>query len=939
MKHIRTLTKFTLASALALISLVACQREEEFGQKNNPTYNPADNTVKTDFYLTVSTANGPEETTKTTADWVQAGSSTAKSGTKFLGMEAVHLLTYDIGKGGYQNFYFNPWKNGTEKQAATRDFDLGQLLPENAISENNQSRSVELALPLDTDCVVLYGKAKKTQTSDLQGAVSTKGDVSDLSTLRFSLVPRLSEEKKFKVGAVAFSRMLNFILCAGLIQEERQFDSNEKLIKGFWWSTTGEKDRRYGFWWPLPAEGSDAETDLAAYAAAEKLMDPSKESVYTKAGPSDYQVQVPSIDPVTGNPVLDPETGEPVMVTEHRDYSDYTWHQGQLSWKQLGQMYNYKYDADENGTNPTSITPQGMALSPLGETLGEAYAVLTKIEYRETQKIDPETGKPMYEEDDDEDPDNDKPIMEKTVTELRAGSAQAVLRTMEDLYSIVDKASQARSTGWEEYACQLLADVIKERMGWFFSMESTGFYYKTSSGKGQFSSSDISKLIGDLELLDNPNDGFNSDDMNDFFNKDYFPTSEGKGGFPLNLDLPGGAACLECNVVADQSLIQYPIGNKQMDTFSYTMDIPAYGMGGATFPILNYRYPVELMYYGNSPIRTKNDAENDWPKSATAWDGTHWTNHGWVDGGAPSEVTSTTRSVAMIKHINYGNALLKSRIMYGNGVTVLKDNNHDIHPSETDNDVPLTGLVVTGLVVGGQPDAVCWDYTRAANNNDIKWQWVANTAEPDKIGHFTDNGAEINFGTNQFNKMIYDKVADMAISTYIAEPANPNDDTITAVYTPCWDNYDATKDADQQQDVYVALEIRNDTGEDFWGELNLIRKGGTFYLVGKLDMKSANAKRPAGYKILEGTTNGWDLSRSNYNYPPYHPETGETISVPRIFMQDYMTTANLILGQDCLKHAYVTVPDLRSSQVSLGLFIDMSWSKGLSFDVQMGAGN
>lgn len=49
-----------------------------------------------------------------------------------------------------------------------------------------------------------------------------------------------------------------------------------------------------------------------------------------------------------------------------------------------------------------------------------------------------------------------------------------------------------------------------------------------------------------------------------------------------------------------------------------------------------------------------------------------------------------------------------------------------------------------------------------------------------------------------------------------------------------------------------------------------------------------------------------------------------------------MTTANLILDADCLKHAYVTVTDLKSSQVSLGLSIDINWNTGLEFDVNMG---
>ena len=49
-----------------------------------------------------------------------------------------------------------------------------------------------------------------------------------------------------------------------------------------------------------------------------------------------------------------------------------------------------------------------------------------------------------------------------------------------------------------------------------------------------------------------------------------------------------------------------------------------------------------------------------------------------------------------------------------------------------------------------------------------------------------------------------------------------------------------------------------------------------------------------------------------------------------------MTKANLIIKEDALKHAYVTVPDLRSSQVSLGVSIDMEWESGLAFDVELG---
>ncbi len=45
-----------------------------------------------------------------------------------------------------------------------------------------------------------------------------------------------------------------------------------------------------------------------------------------------------------------------------------------------------------------------------------------------------------------------------------------------------------------------------------------------------------------------------------------------------------------------------------------------------------------------------------------------------------------------------------------------------------------------------------------------------------------------------------------------------------------------------------------------------------------------------------------------------------------------MTTANFKFDTYSLQHAYLTVPDLRSSSVTLGLSVDLQWSTGLTFD-------
>jgi hypothetical protein len=46
-----------------------------------------------------------------------------------------------------------------------------------------------------------------------------------------------------------------------------------------------------------------------------------------------------------------------------------------------------------------------------------------------------------------------------------------------------------------------------------------------------------------------------------------------------------------------------------------------------------------------------------------------------------------------------------------------------------------------------------------------------------------------------------------------------------------------------------------------------------------------------------------------------------------------MTTATFKIGATSLQNAFVTVPDLRSSQTSLGLSVDLNWRPGLNFDV------
>ena len=808
---------FILTGLMAVISLAACQRESEVTTPN-PTYDPVTNTVKTDFILNVSTNTGKD--TKTTAEFAQVNSP-------FLGMDEVHLLAYDLDFSNTKHgpFYFRTKDTKGNKVAASRDFNLGTLLPANSVNSTNASRTIELSLPLGTNCVVLYGKALKTHSDDLQGKTDASGDPADLSTLTFALSPRLTNHAAFEAGSYFFSRMLTCFILSGKVNEKEG---------GFWGNATGIKDNSFAFWYPIPSD-----------EVAEKLP----------ANPTDQQTAVSDVD---GN--------------------TYTFYRGQLSWKQLGTMYDYMFDGstvtDPNKFVKTENATNGvyMTLAPLNEVLGEAYSALVNI----------------------------KSNSEKGLVELRAGSASAVLRIAQDLYAVVERVAGATATSWEEEAARQLGVVIKEKMEQFFVMKNGTLNFLSTAGGNV----DVAALITALGKNTKPDEyAANLSILSTYLDESYFPGTSNEG-FPVNVGLPFGGAIMTSVIDADQH---------NVDTFQYTEDIPAYGFGTSTFPIANYRYPAELMYYGNSAIRVSKETKSSYPLTIDSWNSPSSWDSSWENFSA---VKSDTRSVAMVNNINYGTALLESTVTFGD--TQLKDNNHELHPTEEDNVLNVSsftgdqGIFVTGVVVGGQADKVGWEYLRLPTSATGDPKYDATTKK------FTGG---LDFSGNAFDKMIYDKV----LSTYkVGETSQP-------LYTLVWDNYDCEKAADSQSDVYIGLELVNKTGQDLWGEMNLIRNGGTFYLLGKMDLATAVASARA--KEASAFT---DLEREYYCYPPYDPETGNTINAPRVFMQDYVTKASLVLGKDALKHAYVTVPDLRSGQVSLGMSIDMDWTPGLAFDVEMG---
>lgn len=146
-------------------------------------------------------------------------------------------------------------------------------------------------------------------------------------------------------------------------------------------------------------------------------------------------------------------------------------------------------------------------------------------------------------------------------------------------------------------------------------------------------------------------------------------------------------------------------------------------------------------------------------------------------------------------------------------------------------------------------------------------------------------------------------------------------------YTVVFDNFNASayKNQQPQDKVNVALEFLNNSGVDFYGNHNLIRNGGHFYLIGTLDPNDENVEK-------------FNWPTTGAIVPPYTSE-GKSAKVTRIFIQDYKTTVTFKFGENSLKYAYITVPDLRSSSLTLGLSVDIVWQKGLVYKEVILGGN
>ena len=261
--------------------------------------------------------------------------------------------------------------------------------------------------------------------------------------------------------------------------------------------------------------------------------------------------------------------------------------------------------------------------------------------------------------------------------------------------------------------------------------------------------------------------------------------------FPRNLYLPDGVAKVKWN---DTS--------KKFEYLSVNSTV-------STGNLINYTtitYPSELAYYVSSPVKVSNNeitAVNDLP-DYNKWIGNtaDWSSYG-------DAVESSTRFVALKNPVQYGVACLKSTVKCASNTLI--DNAKDKGQYDSDNSIAVddTSFPITGILIGGQPKQVAWNFE------------AANTVT-----------------TNEFKYTIYDYDMNKGanLTATVTGTAEPN-------YTLVLDNKDNS--ATSQNKVYITIELENNAS-DFFGADGLIPKGSKFYMVGELDPYASGITQPTG---------------------------------------------------------------------------------------------
>lgn len=261
--------------------------------------------------------------------------------------------------------------------------------------------------------------------------------------------------------------------------------------------------------------------------------------------------------------------------------------------------------------------------------------------------------------------------------------------------------------------------------------------------------------------------------------------------YPRNINLPDGAVMLKYD-----STYGFKYDDKSNNVGTSTPAVSGSGFMGLNAN--NVCFPASIYYFQSSDLAaTAQVLENgNWPTSTGSWtngnapwlnsDGSLATSNGWTN-----TVTATTRTIAMRQNINYGVASLNLQAKCN--ANTLHDNANLSTTTTFTGDVtiPTEGLKVTGLLIGGQPAMVGYDFQPTTDE--------------------------------QFAYVVYDKEVNGLAKSDTYSASN---------YTIVLPNEIAN--ATEQNTVNIAVEFENNTGVDFRGADGIVPAGGKFYLVGQL---------------------------------------------------------------------------------------------------------
>ena len=207
-------------------------------------------------------------------------------------------------------------------------------------------------------------------------------------------------------------------------------------------------------------------------------------------------------------------------------------------------------------------------------------------------------------------------------------------------------------------------------------------------------------------------------------------------------------------------------------------------------------YPAGLYYMANTPIKTTDALDPVFPDFA------NWAN--FAADWTGTSVTATTRGIALTNPVQYAVASLAVKVKCA--TSTLPDNAEEYAENPTTGGqtqtitVPADGFKLTGVVIGGQPETVGWDFKNLAGDHLMN---IYDNAVPADVTAKFGSESPINY------TLVLEDLVEAAVS-----------------------------DKTQASVVNIALEFENTSGQSFYGQDGLVPAGAKFYLVGQLNLNA-----------------------------------------------------------------------------------------------------